>query len=69
MNDGKTPTFFYYASQVARKYGIGSIMKCNSDSGIFFDKLPQFKDTQLPLTTRDACIGIGACKQGDLEIR
>jgi hypothetical protein len=51
MNDGKTPTFFYFASQVARKYGIGYIMKCDSDSGIFFDKLLQFKDTQLPPTT------------------
>ena len=49
MNDGKTPTFFHFASQLARKYGIGYIMKCDSDSGILLDKLLDFKDTQLPI--------------------
>jgi hypothetical protein len=54
MNDGKTPTFFYFASLVARKHGIGYIMECDSDSGILFDKLLEFKNTQLPLVARNS---------------
>jgi hypothetical protein len=54
MNGGKTLTFFYFASLVARKHGIGCIVKCDSDSGILFDKLLEFKDTQLPVAARNS---------------
>lgn len=32
MDDGKSPTWFYYASQLAKQYDIDYIAKCDTDS-------------------------------------
>ena len=50
MNQGKTPTFFYFASQVAQRYHIPYIMKCDSDAILRLTTLLQFLDSQLPLS-------------------
>ena len=50
MNQGKTPTFIYFASQVAQRYHIPYIMKCDSDAFLRLTVVLRFLDSQLPLS-------------------
>jgi hypothetical protein len=60
MNEGKTrPIFFYFASQVARKYNnIGYVVKCDSDALFRLNTLLiQFVDQQLPTNGSPTLVG------------
>jgi hypothetical protein len=51
MNNGKTPTFFYFALQVMRQFpnDIHYAMKCDSDAMLRLTSFLQFVDTELPI--------------------
>jgi hypothetical protein len=51
MNDGKTPTFLYWAHQMAVRYDIPYVAKCDSDSVMRWPSLLNFIDKHLPLKT------------------
>jgi hypothetical protein len=58
MNEGKTPTFFYFGSQVARKHNtIGYVVKCDLDSTFRLDTLIKFVDQQLPTNGSPTVVG------------
>ena len=48
MNDGKTPTFFHWATRVARQYQLDYIMKCDSDAFLRWKALLRFVHRELP---------------------
>lgn len=48
MNEGKTPTFFHWASGVARELEIDYVMKCDSDSFLRWNALWRFLYKELP---------------------
>jgi hypothetical protein len=54
MNDGKTPTFFYFASQILQQYPmIQYVMKCDTDASFRLYAMLQFINTQLPKARYD----------------
>lgn len=51
MNDGKTPTFLFWASQVAKEWNIPYVSKCDSDTFLRLPTMLQFLEHELPITT------------------
>jgi hypothetical protein len=58
MNNGKTPTFFYFALQVMRQFpnDIHYAMKCDSDAMLRLTSFLQFVDSELPILPNIAAI-------------
>ena len=48
MCEGKSETWFYYASQEASRLNIEYVMKCDTDSMIYFDRYFDFVSWSLP---------------------
>jgi hypothetical protein len=48
MNEGKSPTWFYYASQVLKLYDWDYAIKCDSDTGVRIDMFLEFAHDNLP---------------------
>lgn len=48
MNEGKTPTFFYWASQTAKQFNIQYVVKCDSDALLRLSALLMFLHRELP---------------------
>jgi Galactosyltransferase len=60
MNEGKSQTWFYYASLQLEKYGIEYVMKMDTDSLLYLDRYFTFADHSLPPAPYNSRIMAGA---------
>jgi Galactosyltransferase len=60
MNDGKSPTWFYYAGTIVDKYGLEYVMKIDTDSLLYLDRYFNFAESSLPPAPYNTRILAGA---------
>jgi Galactosyltransferase len=62
MNEGKTPTWFHYASQISNQFDLDYVMKTDSDTLIVMDQFLDFINDYLPPHGKRVYVGVLADK-------
>jgi hypothetical protein len=62
MNEGKSQTFFYFASLEMEKYGIEYVMKCDGDALLHLNEYFSFANRNLPPSPYNTNIYAGALR-------
>lgn len=57
MEDGKTPTWFYFASQIMNSFGLDYSIKCDSDTFVRVDRFFQIAPEYFPRNARSRYAG------------
>lgn len=60
MNDGKSPTWMYYGSKLARKYDLDYVVKCDEDSILHLHEFFRFAYKHLPPAPYNTNVFVGA---------